>query len=59
MSAITEQQEISKRNIKQSKAELEAVETELGDLKEKMETLLKERECYETDKNLLHDKLKD
>lgn len=31
MSAITEQQEISKRNIKQSKAELDAVETELCD----------------------------
>lgn len=59
MNALSEQQEIFKRNTKQSTLELEAVEMELCNLKVKMEILLKERENDEAEKKLLQDKLKD
>jgi hypothetical protein len=59
MNALSEQQEIFKRNTKQSTLELEAVEMELCNLKVKMEILLKERENEEAEKKLLQDKLKD
>jgi hypothetical protein len=59
MNAIIEQKEIFKRNTEYSKAEKEAVEIDLQYLKEKMETLLKERNNYELNKKLLQDKLID
>jgi len=59
MNAITEQQEIFKRNSKQSKVESETIEQELNYLKEKMDASLKERDVFIENKDILQNKLKD